>query len=147
MNMSVNISLISFSMTRIQTWLVTYFVETNSTLSKYARCIHFVLFCDGVLPLDSPYSSGLSHCSSRIETESKWLPFGVTFSDAFEFSSYEDCCILIKISLNLLPKGPINVMPALIQIMAWCQTGHKPLSRLMRALFTDVYMHHSALVH
>ena len=36
--------------------------------------------------------------------------------------------ILIKISLNFLPKGPINSIPALVQIMAWRRIGDKPLS-------------------
>ena len=36
--------------------------------------------------------------------------------------------ILIKISLNLVPKSPINNIPALVQIMAWRRWGDKPLS-------------------
>ena len=40
----------------------------------------------------------------------------------------EDEWILIKISLKFVPKGQINNKRALIQIMAWCQTGDKPLS-------------------
>ena len=34
----------------------------------------------------------------------------------------------IKISLKLIPKGPINNIPALVQIMAWHRPGDKPLS-------------------
>ena len=37
----------------------------------------------------------------------------------------------IKISLELIPEGPINSMPALVQIMAWPRTGDKPLSEPM----------------
>ena len=33
----------------------------------------------------------------------------------------KDRLILIKISLKFVPKGPINNIPALAQIMAWCQ--------------------------
>ena len=39
--------------------------------------------------------------------------------------------ILIKISLKFVPKGPINNIPALIQIMAWHRLGDKPLSEPM----------------
>ena len=39
--------------------------------------------------------------------------------------------ILIKISVNFVPKGPINDISALVQIMAWRQTGDKPLSEAM----------------
>ena len=35
----------------------------------------------------------------------------------------ENVLILIKISLKFVPKGPINNMPALVQIMAWRQPG------------------------
>ena len=34
----------------------------------------------------------------------------------------------IKISLKFLPKGPINNIPAMVQIMAWRRPGDKPLS-------------------
>ena len=34
-----------------------------------------------------------------------------------------NCCILMKISLKCFPQCPINNIPALIPIMAWCQSG------------------------
>ena len=34
----------------------------------------------------------------------------------------------IKISLKFVPKGLINNIPALVQIMAWRRLGDKPLS-------------------
>ena len=36
--------------------------------------------------------------------------------------------IWIKSSLKFVPRGPINNIPALVQIMAWRQPGDKPLS-------------------
>ena len=39
--------------------------------------------------------------------------------------------ILIEISLKFVPKGPINNIPALVQIMAWRRPGDKPLSEPM----------------
>ena len=41
--------------------------------------------------------------------------------------------ISIKISLEFVPKGPINNIPALVQIMAWRRIGDKPLSEPMMA--------------
>ena len=35
--------------------------------------------------------------------------------------------ILIWISLKFIPKGPIDYMPPLVQVIAWCGTGDKPL--------------------
>ena len=43
----------------------------------------------------------------------------------------ENVWILIKISLKFVPKGPTNNIPALVQIMAWCRSGDKPLSEPM----------------
>ena len=40
----------------------------------------------------------------------------------------ENIYISIKISLKVVPQGPINNIPGLIQIMAWRLTGDKPLS-------------------
>ena len=39
--------------------------------------------------------------------------------------------ISIKIPLKLVPKGPINNIPSLVQIMAWRWPGNKPLSEPM----------------
>ena len=44
----------------------------------------------------------------------------------------KNICILIKISLNFVPKGPINNIPALVQIIAWRRPGVKPLSEPMK---------------
>ena len=46
----------------------------------------------------------------------------------------ENVLILIKISLKFTPKGPINNIPALVQIMAWCRPGDKPLSEPMMTI-------------
>ena len=40
----------------------------------------------------------------------------------------ENVRILIEISLKFVPKGPINNIPSLVQIMAWRLPGDKPLS-------------------
>ena len=56
----------------------------------------------------------------------------------------ENVWITITISLKFVPKGPINNIPALVQIMAWRRTGDKPLSEQMRTQFNDAYMRHLA---
>ena len=43
----------------------------------------------------------------------------------------ENVRISIEISLKFVPKGPINNIPTLVQIMAWRQPGGKPLSEPM----------------
>ena len=43
----------------------------------------------------------------------------------------EGVSITIKISLRFIPKGPINNIRALVQIMAWRRPGDRPLSEPM----------------
>ena len=56
----------------------------------------------------------------------------------------ENCHIFIQISLRLVPKGPFDNKPGSFLIMAWCWTGHKPLSWPMMAYLVDEYMYHFA---
>ena len=52
-----------------------------------------------------------------------------TFSKAFSWvKMYE---FRLKKSLKFVPKGPINNIPALVQIMAWRRPCDKPLSEAM----------------
>ena len=51
----------------------------------------------------------------------------------------ENVRISIEISLKFVPRGPINNIPALVQIMAWCRPGDKPLSEpVMVSLLTHI---------
>ena len=51
----------------------------------------------------------------------------------------ENVWIPTKISLKFVPKGPINNIPALVQIMAWRRLGDKPLSELMMVSYWRIY--------
>ena len=51
----------------------------------------------------------------------------------------ENIWISIKISLKFVPKGSINNISALVQIMAWCRPGDKPLFEpMMVSLLTHI---------
>ena len=65
----------------------------------------------------------------HIEAETKWMAFLRQFWSAFSWIKIFE--FPIKISLKFVPKGPINNIPALIEIMAWRRPGDKPLSELM----------------
>ena len=54
----------------------------------------------------------------------------------------ESVRISIQISLKSVPKGSMDNKPALVQVMAWHQTGDKPLPEAMLTQFTDAYMRH-----
>ena len=59
----------------------------------------------------------------------------------------ENIWILIKIPLNFVPKGRINNIPPLVQIIAWRQPGDKPLSEpMMVSILMYIYMHKWASV-
>ena len=61
-----------------------------------------------------------------------------TLSNAFFMN--ENVRISIKISLMFVPKGPINSIAALVQIMAWRLSDDKPLSEepMMVSLLTHI---------
>ena len=46
-----------------------------------------------------------------------------------------------------VPEGPIYNTLTLLQVMAWCRTGNKPLSKAMLTQFTDAYVRHEASVY
>ena len=53
----------------------------------------------------------------------------------------ENVRISITISLKFVPKGPINNIPALVQIMAWRRSGDKPLSEpMMVSLLMHIFV-------
>ena len=71
-----------------------------------------------------------------IKAETKWPPFPDDILKRIFFN--ENVWISINISLKCVPSGPINNIPALVQVMApaiiWTNDGY----------FTDAYMRHSS---
>ena len=52
-------------------------------------------------------------------------PMNFATWDTFKYISLnEDVWISLKIPLKVVPKVQINSIPALVQIMAWCQPDH-----------------------
>ena len=70
---------------------------------------------------------------SQYVTEVIWQTDGRHFSEDIFKCIFLDksVWIMINISLNFVPKCPINKIPALVQIMAWRRWGDKPLSEPM----------------
>ena len=48
--------------------------------------------------------------------------------------------IPIEISFKFVPRSPIDDKAALVQVMAWRQTGDKPFPEPMLTQFTDAYI-------
>ena len=78
----------------------------------------------------------------HIEAETKW-PLFRRWHFQVHFLEW-NVSIPIKISLKFVPKGSINNIPALVQIMAWRRIGDKPLFEPMTVQITDAYMRHAA---
>ena len=56
---------------------------------------------------------------------------------------FSDAFLLMKILyFEFVPKRPIDNNSALVQAMAWCQTGDKPLPGAMLTQFTDASLQH-----
>ena len=82
---------------------------------------------------------------SNFVVQLKYIHMGLTFNtlrprqngrhfadNIFRYIFFtENAWIPIKISLTFVPKGRINNIPALVQIMAWHHPGDKPLSEPM----------------
>ena len=47
--------------------------------------------------------------------------------------------ISIKVSLKFVPKLPLNNIPALVQIMAWCRPGDKPFAEPMVVILPTLF--------
>ena len=69
---------------------------------------------------------------------------GIPFADdIFKYIFViENVRISIRISLKFVRKSPIDNKSALVQVMAWCWTGNKPLPESMLTQFSDAYMMH-----
>ena len=77
----------------------------------------------------TPYGITLPHWVDTLRPRQNGCHFAdVTFKRIFV---NENVRILIEISLKFVPKGPINNIPALVQIIAWRRSGDKPLSEPM----------------
>ena len=64
--------------------------------------------------------------------------------DSFKWIFFnENVWISIEVSLKFILKGPINNIPALVEIMAWRRPGDKPLSDpMMVSLLTHICVTH-----
>ena len=62
--------------------------------------------------------------------------------DIFECIFLNENRIPIQISLKFVPRTPIENKPALVEAMAWRQTGDKPLPEPLMTQLTNTYMCH-----
>ena len=123
------------------------FPRNKFEITKYQTDIQLSLMTQGICinEIGQPHSG---NCLlpvlpvSQLNTLRPWQNWR-HFADAIFKCIFlkENAQISIKISLKLVPKVQINNIPALIQIMAWCQPGDKPLSEpMMVSLLTHIWV-------
>ena len=106
--------------------------------------IQFSLMSHLCVGIQAP--AGLDHLVSAVHSTILTHPppgqNGRHFTDdMFKYIYFnENIWILNKISLKYVPWGLIDNMSALVQIMAWCHPGGKPLSEPMLTQLTDTYV-------
>ena len=90
----------------------------------------------------------LKHCKLGVSLKLRPRQNGRHFADDIYKGIFlnENLWISIKISLKFVPKGSINNIPTLVQIMAWRRSGDKPLSEpMIVSLLTQICINLSPL--
>ena len=81
-----------------------------------------------------------NHQETAVNLSPPWTKWPTFPRRHFQMHFHEwKFCILIRTSLKFVPNGPINNIPALVQIMACCLIGAKPLSEPILTQFTNAY--------
>ena len=58
------------------------------------------------------------------------------------YALHENTFILIQILMKFVVKGPVDSGLALVQVLACCLSGDKPLNELMMIKISDGMWHH-----
>ena len=118
-----------------------YIAHPRSSLTSAARALWAASTRNalGFLRLVFPETNVVTF-HIRVCTLAHWQNGRRFADDTFKrISLNENVRISIKISLKFVPKGPVNNNPALVQILAWCRSGAKPLSEpMMVSLLTHI---------
>ena len=88
---------------------------------------------------NKPVNSGQFRCHTDIKQFGAWMQNGRRIADEISQCIFLNKNIfkLLWISPKIFLKCPIDNKPTLVQAMAWCQTGAKPLPEPMMNNSTD----------
>ena len=98
----------------------------NSLASRLYSTAHYGFF---IAVFFSIYRSHTARPLTHWGRDQMAAIFLTTYSNGFFVN--DNAWISINISLKFVPRGPINNIPALVQIMAWRRPGDKLLSEPM----------------
>ena len=114
--------------------------HTKNPLPHWGRVMHIHVYLSTLTIIGSEYGLSPGQCWNIVNTL-RPRQNGRRFPDDIFKCIFmnENVWILIKISVKFVPKGPINDIPSLVQIMAWRRSGDKPLSEpMMVSLLTHI---------
>ena len=134
------LSLVKWDLRAHVMWIVKL-VHLWMELLKVWPCCHWVAVAFPVLSKTKVTGWGLYWVNTLRPRQNGRRFADDTFKRIYLNETYR---ISIKISLKFVPKGPINNIQALVQIMAWRRPGNKPLSEPMMVMSTHAYMSHTA---
>ena len=128
------------------THLLTFVIETFDEKSVFSRSppkrtLWYIHICEMPVCVAMVSTNHISRAPQvRDQTEFNTLrprQNGRYFADDIFKCIFlnENVWIPIKISMKFVPKGPINNIPALVQIVAWRRPGDKPLSEPIMGKF------------
>ena len=109
-------------------WWGWWFETLSRSLWRHRNDAHSFEFCSCYMLNSTGNLSNYVSCSlfNSLRPRHRFA------DDIFKFIFLnENIWIPIKTSLKVVPKGPINNIPALVQVMAWRRPGDKPLSEPM----------------
>ena len=110
-----------------------WYINNKVTFSNMHRYVHDLVHHTDM----DPMLNGIIHSVNKLRPRQ----YGRHFPDDIFKCIFlnENVGISIKISLNIVPRGPFNNIPALVQIMAWRRPGDKPLYEpMMVCLLTHI---------
>ena len=121
---------------KIPLWISQYLIDNNSNIFMYPKIPR-----NQLSPCWS--STRISHVTEVIGWVNSSLPEqnGSHFVDDIFRRIFlnENVWISIKISLAFIPKGSVNNIPILVQIMAWRRSGDNPLSEPMKIIIFSTH--------
>ena len=115
----------------IALWVVCHywqiFIKYEAMICKSQQDLVTAMANQGVLSVWCWVIPGASFNTLRPRQNGRHFP-----DDIFKWIFLnENVWISINISLKFVPRGPINNIPTLVQVMAWRWPGDKPLSEPM----------------
>ena len=127
--------------------LASSLYSTIKEILRYGLCLCFVVFCCCLVLIHLPIYCTVVimkwfQCHWRTIKEDQYVSCinrlrpkqnGCHFSDSIFKCIFlnKKVSVSLKISLKFVPKGSINYILALVQIIAWCHSCNKPLCETM----------------